>query len=129
MKSSTDKLVAAEQQIRQLNSDWVNAMVKRDGATLDRVMADDFVFTYPLEGDDKAQFIADIISGDLTIEHISREQISVRLFGDTAILTARDSTRWIYHGRVLQDQYKVLQVYSRREKGWQLCALQACPMT
>jgi len=29
-------------------------------------MADDFVFTYPLEGDDKAQFINDVVSGELS---------------------------------------------------------------
>ena len=117
-----------EQHVRQLNDGWVKAMVRRDSATLDRIMAEDFIFTYPLEGDDKAQFIADVTSGDLRVQHIHREQVSVRLFGDTAVLAARDAAEWNYRGRQLKGQYRVLQIYCRREKGWQLCAVQACPM-
>ena len=44
-----------------MNEEWVKAL-SRDGATLDRLMAEDFVFSYPLEGDDKAQFIADCVA-------------------------------------------------------------------
>jgi ketosteroid isomerase-like protein len=120
--------IEIEQHVRQLNDDWVKAMVRADGDTLDRIMADDFFFTYPLEGDDKAQFISDVTSGNLKIEHISREQVSVRLFGNTAVLTARDSATWLYHGRELSGQYKIMMIYTERNGRWQLCAIQACPM-
>lgn len=120
--------IEVEQYVRQLNDEWVKAVMRRDGETLNRVMADDFFFTYPLEGDDKAQFIADVTSGDLKIEHIRREQLSVRVFGSTAVLTARDSATWLYHGRELSGQYKIIMVYTERDGRWQLCAIQACPM-
>src|SRR5882672_7504658 len=121
--------IAVEQHVRQLNDDWVKAIVRGDGETLDRVMADDFLFTYPLEGDDKAQFIADVTSGNLKIEHLTREQVNVRVFGSTAVLTARDSATWLYHGRELSGQYKIIKVFAERNGQWQLCAFQACPMT
>jgi len=117
-----------EQQIRHMNEEWVTAIAKGDAAILERVMADDFIFSYPLEGDDKAQFIADCVSGDLKVQHISREQVSVRVFGPTAILTARDTSHWIYHGREISGQYKIINVYSKRDDEWKLCALQACPI-
>jgi len=120
--------IDVEQHLRQMNDDWVKAMMRADGETLDRIMADDFFFTYPLEGDDKAQFIADVTSGDLKIEHISREQCRVRVFGSTAVLTARDSATWLYHGRELSGQYKIIKVFAERAGRWQLCAIQACPM-
>ena len=129
MQASGSAAVEVEQQIRQLNDEWVKAMVRGDGPTLDRVMADDFVFTYPLEGDDKSRFIADVTSGDLKIEHISREQVSVRVFGSTAILTARDSAKWFYMGREITGQYKIISVYSERGGRWALCAVQACPIS
>jgi ketosteroid isomerase-like protein len=116
------------QHVRQLNDEWVKAMMRADAETLDRIMADDFFFTYPLEGDDKTQFIADVTSGDLKIEHISREQVNVRVFGSTAVLTARDSATWLYHGRELSGQYKIVKVFAERAGRWQLCAVQACPM-
>ena len=117
-----------EQLVRRLNDDWVKAMIRGDSEALDEIMADDFFFTYPLEGDDKAQFIADVTSGDLKIEHISREQVNVRVFGHTAVLTARDSATWLYHGRELSGQYKIIKVFTERAGRWQLCAVQACPM-
>src|SRR5436190_4688256 len=127
-QASARSLIEVEQHIRQLNDEWVKAIVRADEETLDRIMANDFYFTYPLEGDDKAQFISDITSGDLKIQHIVREQLNVRVFGNTAVLTARDSATWLYHGRELAGQYKIMSVFSEREGRWQLCAVQACPM-
>ena len=120
--------IEIEQHVRQLNDEWVKAIVRADADTLDRILADDFCFTYPLEGDDKSQFIADVTSGDLKVAHISREQLSVRVFGTSAVLTARDSVTWLYHGRKMAGQYKIMGVYTERQGRWQLCAMQACPM-
>ena len=120
--------IEVKQHVCQLNDEWVKAVMRADGGTLDRIMADDFFFAYPLEGDDKAQFISDVTSGDLKIEHIAREQLSVRVFGNTAVLTARDSATWLYHGRELSGQYKIMMIYTERNGRWQLCAIQACPM-
>jgi ketosteroid isomerase-like protein len=128
IQASEAAAIHVEQHIRQLNDEWVKAMVRRDGATLDRVMADDFIFTYPLEGDDKAQFIADVTSGNLKVEHFSREQVSVRVFGSTAVLTSRDSATWVYMGREITGHYKNISVYSNRDGHWELCVVQACPM-
>src|SRR2546430_11642326 len=117
-----------EQHVRQLSDDWVKAILRADAATLDRIMADDFFLTYPLEGDDKEQFIADVISGDFKFQHFQREQLSVRVFGKTAVLTARDSATWLYHGRELAGPYKIISVFAERDGRWQLCAVQACPI-
>ena len=120
--------IETEQLLRQLNDDWVKAIVRGDAETLNRILADDFFFTYPLEGDDKTQFIDDVTSGDLKIEHLSRQQLNVRVFENTAIVSARDSATWLYHGHQLSGQYKVMLVYAKRHGQWQLCAVQACPM-
>src|SRR5918996_1594466 len=101
-----------EQELRQMNDEWVKALVRRDGETLNRIMADSFFFAYPLEGDDKAQFINDVVSGDLIVEHLTRENVSVRIWGATAVLTARDMTKWHYKGREFTGQYKIVHVYS-----------------
>jgi len=63
----------------------VEALETRDGATLDRIMADDFIFMHPMEGDDEGQFIADVESGDVRVEHLGRENVAVRIFGDTQV--------------------------------------------
>lgn len=121
--------IGIEQQLREMNDEWVKALVRRDSQTLNRIMADDFVFTYPLEGDDRDQFVSDVISGDLLVEYLNREHVSVRIWGDTAILTGLDSAKWIYKGREFEGQYKIVHIYSCRDDRWQLVAVQACPTT
>jgi len=54
--------------------------MRGDAEALNRIMADDFSSPIPRR-DDKTQFIDDVTSGDLKIEHISREQVNVRCLG------------------------------------------------
>jgi ketosteroid isomerase-like protein len=121
--------IQIEQELRQMNDDWVKALVRADRATLDRIMADDFFFAYPMEGDDKAQFIGDVVSGDVKVEFLSRDRVSVRIWGSTAVLTGKDSATWSYKGRDFSGHYKIINVYSLRDDRWQLVSVQACPMT
>src|SRR5947209_4323493 len=107
--------IQIEQKLRHMNEEWVRAFVERDAETLDRIMAEDFFFTYPLEGDDKEQFIGDIVSGDLTAEFMNREKVMVRIFGSTAVLTCRDTCKWFYRGREISGQYKTIHIYSERD--------------
>lgn len=121
--------IQTEQALRQMNDEWVKALVRADGATLDRIMADDFFFAYPMEGDDKAQFIGDVVSGDVKVEFLNRENVGVRIWGSTAVLTAKDSAKWYYKGRDFSGHYKIIHIYSLRDDRWQLVSVQACPMT
>ena len=121
--------IDTEQQLRQMNDEWVKALVRRDGDTLKRIMADDFVFTYPLEGADRDQFVSDVVSGVLFVEYLTRKQVTVRIWGNTAIVTGLDSAKWIYQGREFVGQYKIVHVYSCRDDRWALVAVQACPIT
>ncbi|HKR61315.1 MAG TPA: nuclear transport factor 2 family protein [Pyrinomonadaceae bacterium] len=121
--------IETEQLLRQMNDDWTKALVRADRETLDRIMADDFFFAYPMEGDDKAQFIGDVVSGDVLVESLTRDNITVRIWGDTAVLTGKDSARWSYQGRDFSGHYKVINVYARRDDKWQLVSVQACPIS
>lgn len=121
--------IQIEQELRQLNDDWVKALVSGDAATLERIMADDFFFAYPMEGDDKAQFIGDVVSGDVNVEFLDRENVSVRIWESTAVLTGKDSATWYYKGRDFSGHYKIIHIYSFRNDRWQLVSVQACPIT
>jgi ketosteroid isomerase-like protein len=118
-----------EQELRQMNDEWVKALVRGDSETLDRIMAEDFFFAYPMEGDDKAQFIGDVTSGEVRVEYLNRENVTVRIWGDTAVVTARDEAKWFYQGRDFSGHYKIMHVYSQRDGHWQLVSVQACPIT
>ena len=119
-----------ERELRRMNSEWVEALVQGDTATLDRIVAEDFTFTYPLEGDSKAQFIADVASGDLRVETLSRDLVEVRVYGHTAVVSALDTAKWRYKGQlVVPGYYRTIHVYSERNGRWQLVLVQACPIS
>jgi len=120
--------IETEQLLRQMNDEWVKALVRGEAETLDRIMAADFFFAYPFEGDDKAQFINDVVSGGVRVEYMGRENVSVRIWGSTAVLTAKDSARWYYQGHDYSGHYKIMHVYSYRNDQWQLVSVQACPI-
>lgn len=120
--------IETEQTLRQMSADWAKALVRVDGSTLDRIMADDFFFAYPMEGDDKEQFIGDVISGDVKVEFLTQANVGVRIWGSTAVLTGRDSAKWYYKGRDFSGHYKIIHVYSLRDDRWQLVSVQACPI-
>jgi Domain of unknown function (DUF4440) len=115
-----------ETALRQLSDEWVKALVRRDVASLDRIMADDFFFAYPFEGDDKDEFISNVVSGDLVVEYVNREHVGVRIWDSTAIVTARDSAKWFYQRQEWSGNYKIIQVYACRNDEWNLVAVQAC---
>ena len=106
-------VIEAEQKVKQINKEWVAALERGDTATLNQLMAEDCIFSYALDGDDKAQFISDIDSGALRVESIKRDNVEVRIYGQTGVLLAYDTTDWRYkghaHGRLLPDNPRLLR--------------------
>jgi ketosteroid isomerase-like protein len=114
-----------EQKLRRMNEEWVEALIHRDTSTLNRLMDELCIFTDALTGDDKAQFIADIHSGDLQVNSLKRDNVEVRVYGSTAVMMALDTADWQYKGRQIQGHYRTLHVYAEREGVWQIVAIQS----
>ena len=117
-----------EHALRRMSNEWVTALKERNTEVIARIMAPDCTFTYPLEGDGTEQFLADVGSGDLIVEAFTRDNVEVRVFGHTAVLTGLDTVKWLYKGHLIEGYYKAIQVFAEREQRWQLVAIQACPI-
>jgi len=128
-ESSQPSKIETEQLLREMTDEWAKALVRGDGGALGRIMAEDFFFAYPFEGDDKEQFIDDITSGEVKVEYLNRENVSVRIWGNTAVATGKDSARWFYKGHDYSGHYKIMHVYSLRNEAWHLVSVQACPIS
>jgi ketosteroid isomerase-like protein len=120
--------VQAEQEVRRMNQEWVEALINKDTAILNRLMDQWCIFTDALSGDDKAQFIADVESGDLQVNSLKRENVEVGIYGSTAIMTALDTADWQYKGQYIQGHYRTMHVYAEREGIWQIVAIQTSPL-
>jgi ketosteroid isomerase-like protein len=118
----------SEKEIRHANDEWVEALVQCDTVTLDRIMADDFVFSSPFDGDDKAQFITGVAAGEIKVESLQRKDVIARVFGDTAVVTGSETAIWEYRERNITGHYRFLRVFAKLHGRWQMVSLQLCPV-
>ncbi|MCM3879651.1 MAG: nuclear transport factor 2 family protein [Vicinamibacterales bacterium] len=116
----------AEQELRQVERDRFAAMVKRDAAVIDKLLAPELIYTH---GDgrviDKATFIAELKSGDFQYVTIEPTDVSVRVFGDAAVVTGGAGMHVINKGVPAQIKIRYTNTQVRRSGSWQMVAWQA----
>lgn len=117
-----------EQELRWANEEWARALAQRDGAALNHLMADDFVLAYPFEGDDKEQFIADVLAGEVKVESLEAHDATIRVAGGTGIVFGSETATWHYRGRNLSGLYRFVRVYTRQGGRWRIMALHLCSL-
>ena len=101
------------------------AFAKRDVATLDDIWADDYTFTNPHGALlTKKQRLENIRSGHTQIESVASEDEDVRVYGDTAVITARITLKGKYSGKESSGQYRSISVWVNQQGRWRLVANQ-----
>lgn len=111
----------AEATILALEGEWVAAIVDRDTATLDRLLADDFVGTSPTAHYyDKDTAIEDLESGRLDVTSMELDEASANVFGDTAIAFTSQDEVSSYVGGDTSGHYHYTNVWIRRNGEWQV---------
>lgn len=111
------KTATAEEAVLQLTRDWLNAEERRDRAALKLIIADDFQGTAPRGN---TVFKEDVLpaegaeSGGLAI---TTSDVKARVFGDTAIVTARGISKVGEKGEL-----RFTVVFAKRDNRWQMVA-------
>ena len=121
--------IQAEHELRRANEEWVRALAQRDGAALDHIISDDFVLAFPFEGDEKAEFITDVLSGDVRVDSLEPQGVTFRAFAGAGIVFGTETANWHYKGRDLSGTYRFLRVYTKEENRWRIVALHLCSPT
>jgi ketosteroid isomerase-like protein len=126
----SEKRTNDEQQVRQLEHEWVNAFIQGDTETLDRILAEDFIFTDP-EGRllTKAEWLADLKSGELNFESIHLDNLQVRMYGDAAVANGRVTVKAQSKEGGFNGQYCYTDMYVKRNGQWQAVAEQATQLS
>ncbi len=122
----SEKRTNDEQQVWQLEHEWINAFIEGDTETLDRILAEDFIFTDP-EGRllTKAEWLADLKSGELNFESIHLDNLQVRMYGDAAVANGRVTVKAQSKEGGFNGQYCYTDMYVKRNGQWQAVAEQA----
>ena len=117
-----------EQALMQMERDWTEASLKKDAATLDKILADDWVGQGPTGTAPKAEALADLKSGDNKLDSITLGDMKVRVFGDTAIVTGSDDEKSSYKGKDTSGHWIWTDVFVKRQGRWQAAASQGTLM-
>jgi ketosteroid isomerase-like protein len=113
-------------ELKLANEEWARAVAQQDKAALERIMAEDFVLAYPFEGDDKDQFISDVLAGEVKVDSLTPRDAIMRISGTTGLIFGSETANWYYRGRNLSGHYRFLRVYSKENGRWQIVALHLC---
>jgi len=85
----------AEEEIRRLNTEEVDAFLKNDRAAMARLWSDDFVVTNPLNKlVTKQQVLGMVDSGFLVITSFDRQIEYLRVYGDFVVVAGREVVVW-----------------------------------
>lgn len=116
MNASADedkKAVAA------LDIQYQAAVEKNDAATMDRILADDFIL---VTGNGKTFTKADLLKearkGTAVYEHQSDTEQTVRVWGDTAVVTAKLWEKGTQDGKPFDYTLWFSDTYVRSPTGW-----------
>ena len=110
---------SAEDEIRRIEFEWGEAFERGDMATLDRLMADEYILTDPLGFvRSKADSLAAIKTREVFFESSKSGDVKVRINGDTAVVTGRSTFRGRYKGWSMAGQYQYTDVLVKRHGSW-----------
>jgi uncharacterized protein (TIGR02246 family) len=86
---------SAEETVRRLNAEEVQAFIQKDSKAMARLWSDDFVVTNPLNKFvNKKQVLGMVESGFLVIPSYDRHIEYVRVYGDTVIVAGSETVLW-----------------------------------
>ena len=105
---------------------WDTAIVKRDVKTLDRIVADDFQLVWvngQVSG--KREMLEGAANRKAEIDPFETEDVNVRIYGDTAVLTGRFTQTAHLGERHETNQFRYTDVYHRTKRGWQAVSAHA----
>ena len=112
-----------KEEIWALEKAWAQAFIKNDAAAIGRHMTEDWTIVTP-EGNvlDRTTFLGLVESGDLTHDGMDSTDTSVRVYGDTALVTARATSKGKFKGHPFTESERSTDVFVKVGGQWK-CVL------
>jgi uncharacterized protein (TIGR02246 family) len=117
----------AEQSVRALERAWLDAYEQLDTVAMARIVADDFLITFP---DGSTQTKAQILRAQRSqrsrpgpyTTRFHTENTTSRAYGKTVVLTGIVVTVWQRDGKPVEDRSTYTDTYVERDGKWQVVA-------
>lgn len=120
-------------EVEKLAMDWATAELHGDAVFLGETLADDFIAIGPRGFMlTKEQWIERHATGKLTYKSMDLDEISIRAYGDAAVLTARQMSEAIYQDderrHELNDDFRITIIFATTGDGVSIVGLQISPI-
>jgi ketosteroid isomerase-like protein len=129
----SSSLLAAEpsgsvREVEALERQLVEAIGRKDLATYDRIVADDYVVV-DASGKDitKAEVMASYRDGTRGYTNLEIFDVRTHVFGDTAVVSARTKGTRREEGRDVPNDNRYVRVYARRGGRWRAVTQMSAP--
>jgi ketosteroid isomerase-like protein len=112
-----------EEELLKLEEQFAEAIIKNDPEAIERFVTDDWIIINADGGIiDKERFLEVITSGVLTHEMMESDDIRVRVYGDSAVVTALVRTKGKFMGQEFSTHERATDVFVKRDGKWR-CVL------
>ena len=121
--SQHDKIA---QDVREVEKRRIQHMTGNDLTQLERVLSDDLIYTHSSgRVESKEQFLSALRSGEIKYEAMDHEDVEVKVYGDTAVLTGRSEVKLKSKGEDRSFPIRFTLVYAKQEGQWRMVAWQS----
>ena len=118
------------EQIKKLEHDRIQAGVRKDVAYVAAATADEYV---QIDWDgkvlDKTATLARIKSSNIQLQSNTLDEINVRVYGDTAVVTGLATRKGLMDGKDISTGIRYTRVYTKRDGRWQVVQFQQTRVT
>src|SRR5436190_23952077 len=109
-----------EEELLKLENEFARAVGSNDADALHRLLADDWVIVEPDGGlIDKARFLGVIRSGALSHESMESTDLRVRVYGNTAVVTALTTSKGKFMGQDFTSCERATDIFVKQAERWQ----------
>jgi ketosteroid isomerase-like protein len=112
-----------EEELLKIEEEFAEAIIKNDLEGIGRLVTDDWIIIDP-NGEivDRTRFIEVIKSGALTHDMMESEDCRIRVYRDSAVVTAVTRTKGKFMGQEFSTQERATDVFVKRDGRWR-CVL------
>jgi ketosteroid isomerase-like protein len=115
-------------QVEGFVEEWATAEQRGDAASLEKVLADDFVGVGPLGFMlSKEQWLGRF-AGGLSYESFALDEAEPRLYGEAAVVTGRQKQAGGFRGNDVGGEFRATLVLVERDGRWLLAGWHASPI-
>jgi ketosteroid isomerase-like protein len=113
----------AEEQIKALQAELIQAILKGDTSFYQKYFVDDVVIVHGNGGvNTKAQEIEALKSGSLKYDSYTVRDLKIRMYGSTAVVDTESSEKGVFDSKPFDTDFRVTYVWVKLKGDWKLVA-------